>query len=87
MTFSELRAKEVINIRDGERLGHVIDVVFEQDAACVDSIVVPGPRCFADMMKGVRQGFPIKWGCIKAIGMDVILVDVDPESLSAIAGT
>lgn len=83
MTFSELKAKEVINISDGARLGRVIDIVFEQDAACVDSIVVPGQRCFSDMMKGVRQGLPIKWHSIKAIGADVILVDVDPEKLYA----
>lgn len=81
MTFSELRAKEVINVNDGARLGRVIDIVFENDAACIDSIVVPGPKCFADVMKGVRQGYPIKWSRIKAIGLDVILVDVDSNQL------
>ncbi len=87
MTFSELRLKEVINVSDGARLGRVIDIVFERDAACVESIVVPGPRCFADMLKGVRQGYEIHWSSIKAIGADVILVDVDPEKLCAGAET
>lgn len=81
MTFSELREKEVINVNDGARLGRIIDIVFEQEAACVDSIVVPGPKCFSDIMKGVRQGYPIKWRCIKAVGVDVILVDVDTNQL------
>ena len=87
MTFSELRLKELINISDGARLGRVIDVVFENDAACVESIVVPGPRCLADMLKGVRQGYEIRWKSIKAIGADVILVDVDPTKLYAGAET
>ena len=47
----------------------------------MDSIVVPGPKCFSDIMKGVRQGYPIKWRCIKAVGVDVILVDVDTNQL------
>ena len=72
MTFSELREKEVINVNDGARLGRIIDIVFE---------VVPGPKCFSDIMKGVRQGYPIKWRCIKAVGVDVILVDVDTNQL------
>lgn len=82
MTFLELKAKEVINVNDGARLGRVMDIVFQHDAACVDSIVVPGQRCLSDMLKGMRQGFPIKWSCIRAIGADVILVDVPPDSLN-----
>lgn len=76
MSFSELRLKEVINICDGRRLGRPIDLVIT-DAACVESIVVPGASSFKNLLKGVREGIIIPWHHIRRIGDDVILVELD----------
>ena len=43
-TFLELRCKEVVNILDGRRLGHIIDMVFELGSARVLGFIVPGEK-------------------------------------------
>ena len=40
MTFSELRDKEVINICDGKRYGHPIDLELSEQA-CAVALIVP----------------------------------------------
>ena len=79
MSFSELRTKEVVNARDGRRLGHVIDLHFCQQNAQIEAIVVPAGFSVRDAIRGVRDGFAIPWKDIRCIGEDVILVDVDPR--------
>lgn len=76
MSFSELRAKEVINICDGRRLGRPIDLVFS-DCACIEALVVPGQYSLKNMVKGFREGVVIPWNRIRRIGDDVILVELD----------
>ena len=80
MYFSELRRKDVINICDGRRLGRPIDMVFNEHAI-VEAIVVPVPCGFVGMFSRERPGCVIPWNRIKRLGDDVILVDVDPETL------
>lgn len=87
MTLSELRAKDVINTRDGRSLGRVIDVEFCLCDACqpgrITAIIVPGGgRPFSmdhigHMLRGERAGIVIPWEMIRKIGDDVILVDVE----------
>ncbi len=76
MSFSELRAKEVINICDGRRLGRPIDLILS-DRACAEALVVPGQYSLKNMVKGFREGIVIPWKQIRRIGDDVILVELD----------
>lgn len=76
MSFSELRAKEVINICDGRRLGRPIDLVLNEEA-CVEALVVPGQYSLKNLVKGLREGIVIPWNRIRRIGDDVILVELD----------
>jgi len=76
MSFSELRAKEVINICDGRRLGRPIDLVLNENA-CVEALVVPGQYSLKNLVKGLREGIVIPWNRIRRIGDDVILVELD----------
>ena len=76
MTFSELKQKDVININDGRRLGRPTDIVFDE-RACVEGITVPVPGGFISMFKGEKAGLVIAWNCIRRIGDDVILVELD----------
>ena len=73
---SDFRQKEVINVRDGRRLGMIIDMEFDLAAGRILSIVVPGPGRFLGLFKGDRD-YVIPWDRIKKIGDDVILVEVD----------
>ena len=74
---SDIRQKEVINIRDGKRLGVIIDMEFDLQAGRITAIVVPGPNRWMGFFKG-GQDIVIPWERIKKIGDDVILVDINP---------
>ena len=78
MSFSELREKDVINIRDGRNLGKPIDLILNE-SACVEALVVPGEsRGLLSFLKRDRDGCAIDWRRVRRIGDDVILVEVEP---------
>ncbi|NLT58096.1 MAG: YlmC/YmxH family sporulation protein [Clostridiales bacterium] len=77
--FGELRRKEVINIRDGVRLGYVYDLEIDPVEGRLVGIVVPGPRTLFGLL-GSREEYIIDWDEIEKIGEDIILVSVQmPE--------
>ncbi len=75
ISFSELRAKMVVNITDGRRLGHIIDLIIEQNSAHILGIVVPGTK--SNFFKG-REDIFIPYQCICKVGLDAILVELNP---------
>ncbi len=78
MRICDMREKEVINICDGERLGQVTDVIFEESTGCITDIIVPGP-CRIWGLFGRDNEYVIPYRCITQIGSDVILVQVELE--------
>ena len=75
---TELRCKEVINITDGQRLGFVSDVEVQLPEGKVLALVVPGPCRFFGLF-GRKDDFVIPWNCIRRIGSDIILVELEPD--------
>ena len=78
MRVCELREKEVINICDGERLVNLCVVDFDVNTCHILSLVFPGP-CNVFGLLGRDHEYVIPYECVKRIGTDVILVDVDLE--------
>lgn len=78
MRMCELKDKEVINCRDGERLGYICDIEIDIHTGIVVRLIVPGP-CKIWGILGRDQEYVIDYTCIKQIGTDVILVDIDAE--------
>ena len=78
MRMCELKQKEVINCRDGERLGYVCDIEFDVQTGIVTHLIVPGP-CKIWGILGRDHEYVINYCSIKQIGADVILVDIDAE--------
>ena len=76
MRICDLRQKEVINCRDGERLGYVCDVVIKICDCTITDIVVPAP-CKVWGVLGREFEYVIPCSCISKIGIDIILVDID----------
>lgn len=76
MLFSELRCKEVINVRNCKKLGKVQDIAFNPCNGCIEKIFIPacGGKlgCFFPM----EPDYVICFQEIKQIGPDIILVDV-----------
>lgn len=71
LSFSELRAKEVINTQDGRKLGRVCDITLCYPENRWLGLIVPGGRGF-----GKKQELFIELKSIVKIGEDVILVNV-----------
>ena len=78
--FSSLKCKEVVNICDGARMGFVTDVEVDIKNGRIVAIIVPGPCKFFGMI-GRRDDFVIPWNCIRQIGDDIILIEVELEKI------
>ena len=73
LSFLELRTKEIVNCIDGRKLGRIIDLIFNAASGKVKGIIAPYCR------KGFfskSQDIYIPWNCVKKIGEDVIIVEV-----------
>ena len=76
MRISELRLLDIVNIKDGRRLGPIKDLDLDLERGVVKGIVVPGPsRSWGFFGGGKSEDIIISWDRVKKIGIDVILVD------------
>ncbi len=73
-SINELKAKEVINVSDGARLGFVSDVELDLKDGRLTAIVVPGAYRLMGFL-GKDEDIVIKWENIKKIGDDIIIID------------
>ena len=77
-SFIELRCKEVVNVCDGRRLGHIVDIVFDLCSGRVIGFVLPGEKQGWNLFKNSNQLF-LPFGCIVRIGEDTILVEIPAQ--------
>ncbi len=75
MNLSDLQSKDIINIKDGKRVGAIIDVVLDSNGN-LEALIVQKSKLLASIFPG-KDEFRVKWSQIKKIGEDVILVDVN----------
>lgn len=77
MLFSELKSKEVVNLRDCRKMGHVTDFEFDECSGVIQKIIVPGigGKNWKGLF-GCDTEYAIAYQDIKQIGPDVIMVDV-----------
>ena len=76
--LSEMREKEVINIRDGSKVGLIYDFELDLDKGVATAIVILGSGKVLGLF-GKNSDLIIPWHDIVRIGTDAILVDIDPE--------
>ncbi len=77
-SFRELRDKEVINIKTGEKVGYIDDVEIDTRTAEVAALVIYGrPRIFGIFGRG--EDVVVKCSEIDVVGPDAILVRIDEE--------
>ena len=70
----DFRHKEVMNIKNGKRLGHVQDVTADLKTGTITSIIVPGTTKIFSIFSS-ESDIIIPWENITCIGDDIILVD------------
>ena len=80
MRICELREKEVVNVCDGERLGNICDIDFEERTGRICTLVIPGP-CKIFGIIGRDSEYLIPYECVKRIGSDVVLVEIESRKM------
>lgn len=76
MKVSELRQKEIINIKTGKRLGNIIDYDIDLRSGRITGVSVPVQGKFSILSKNEQDIF-VAWEKIKKIGDDVILIETE----------
>mgnify|MGYP003297404871 FL=1 len=71
----DFKHKEVININDGKRLGFVQDVTADLKTGVITSIIVPGNNKRFNIFS-IDNEMVIPWEKIRAIGDEIILVEI-----------
>ncbi|GMB10354.1 MAG: YlmC/YmxH family sporulation protein [Candidatus Improbicoccus devescovinae] len=72
--ISDLKKKEVINVRDGLRIGFVNDVEVDLCNARLVAIIIYGHLKFFGIF-GREDDIIIRWEHVEVIGKDTILVN------------
>ncbi len=79
-SFNDLKCKEIINIRNGCRIGFPDDIEFENCTAKICRLIVYGRvRCFG--LFGREEDICIKWCDIKVIGRILSLFPVKNQQV------
>lgn len=74
--IADMRHKEVINVKDGVKIGYVDDVEFDTVSAELTALVVYGRSRFFGLF-GRDDDIVITWQDIQVIGEDTVLVSFD----------
>lgn len=75
MLFSELKKKEVINLKNCERLGRVSDFEFDECTGQICKLIISGENKWCSLF-GNTPDYVIGYKDIKKIGPDIIVVDI-----------
>lgn len=78
-SLTELKAKDVINVRNGENLGFADDISIDTATSSVTGIIIYGRPSVLGMF-GKRRSLHIPSSRIKLVGKDVMLVDIEPAT-------
>ncbi len=78
MRLCELREKEVINMCSCKKLGCVEDLEFNLCDGCLEALIVPQHAKFCGIF-GSESEYVIPFECIKKIGQDIIMVEINEE--------
>lgn len=71
--ISEFQVKDVVNVSNGRKLGHIADLEINLTTGKIEAIVIPGPGKMMGLFAR-ESDVVIPWRNIVKIGSDVILV-------------
>ena len=77
--ISELRARDIVNVSDGKKLGRVKDIELNMEDGYVTGFILPSESTFLKILFRNEDIF-IPWSKVAKIGDDVILVDLQEMS-------
>ncbi|MFD2616960.1 MULTISPECIES: YlmC/YmxH family sporulation protein [Terrilactibacillus] len=71
--ISEFQTKEVVNVENGKRLGHIGDLEINLATGKIENLVIPGASKIMGFF-GRENDVIVPWRNIVRIGDDVILI-------------
>ena len=74
MRLSELQDKDVVNIKDGKKIGNIIDVNIDLEGRTIGVLVERYKFLISLFNNNIVE---VKWNQIEKIGKDVILVNIN----------
>ena len=75
MKLSELSKKDIINIKDGKRIGKIVDVEFDINNGYMIRFIIESTNVIKSIFSSAEE-LTIKFSQIKKLGEDVILIDI-----------
>lgn len=75
MKLSELQKKDIVNIKDGKKIGKIIDVYFDETSGYMIKFVIEKTHFVRNIFSSTDE-IVIKFSQIKKMGEDVILIDI-----------
>lgn len=75
MKLSELSKKDIINIKDGKRIGKIVDVEFDINNGYMIRFIIESSNVIKSIFSNSEE-LTIKFSQIKKLGEDVILIDI-----------
>ena len=75
MMLSDLQSKDIINIKDGQNLGRIIDIAVNEEGK-LNYFIVEKKRFFFRLFSNSFSNQKVLYNQIKRIGNDVILVEL-----------
>ncbi|MEG2038676.1 MAG: YlmC/YmxH family sporulation protein [Oscillospiraceae bacterium] len=71
--MTEFKYKDVVNLKDGMRLGFISDLEIDMETSKMVSIIIYGKSRFFGIF-GKKEDIIINWNDIEVIGEDTVLV-------------
>ena len=75
MKLSELQKKDIVNIKDGKKIGKIVDVYFDESSGYMIKFVIEKTHFVRNIFSNTDE-IVIKFSQIKKMGEDVILIDI-----------
>jgi YlmC/YmxH family sporulation protein len=76
MKLSELQRKDIVNIKDGKKVGKIVDVEFDPSNGYMIKFIIERAH-FVKSLFTTTEEVTIKFTQIKKMGEDVILIDIN----------
>lgn len=75
MKLSELQRKDIVDIRNGKKIGKIIDVIFDPSNGYMIKFVIERSNIIRNIFSSDEVS--IRFTQIKKMGEDVILIDIN----------
>lgn len=73
MRLSDLQNKDIVSVKNGEKIGKIIDVLIDNNGN-MKSLIIHKTKFFSIIPN--NNELEVKWNQIKTIGTDVILIEL-----------